>query len=214
VKKLPPLPSEVPYGALLVYSPRGSSEISVKSREVCYGIKNDRPGLIARAAEVLGEKLTEGLQDFFGEDRILVPLPRSSPMKEGALWPGLRICEEIEKRGLVREVRPCLERRSSVTKSSTAEKGGRPDPEIHAGTMECIGDLLPHQFTLVDDVITRGSTLIGAAAVLKAAFPNATIRGFAVVRTIGKGKSEDVEKIVSPCAGVVRFEHGILNREP
>lgn len=212
MKNLPPLPSEVPYGSLLIYSPRGSSEISLKSREVCYGIKNDRPPLIQQAVAVLVRNLAGELAEFFGADRILVPVPRSAPMREGALWPGLRICEEIHRAGIAHSVWPGLTRTEPVTKSATAGWGERPGPERHAETLDCVGDVLPHQFTLVDDVLTRGATIVAAAAVLRAAFPNATIRAFAMVRTMGL--VPEVDAVVQPQVGVVRYSGGRLEREP
>lgn len=42
----------------------------------------------------------------------------------------------------------------------------------------------PNEILLVDDIVTRGATLLGAANRLAEAFPAARIRAFAAMRTI------------------------------
>jgi hypothetical protein len=39
------------------------------------------------------------LKNYLGPDEVLVPAPRSSPIKAGALWPALRICEALVAAG-------------------------------------------------------------------------------------------------------------------
>lgn len=203
----------MPFGALLAYSPRGQSETSKKSRNICYAIKNDQSGIIGKAAEVLKSCLHSGMEEFFGPDRILVPVPRSSPIKEGALWPPLRICEEIVAAGLAREVRPWLQRVKPVTKSASAGIGQRPDPAAHFETIESReGGLLPLKITLIDDVVTRGSTLCASVALLRHHFPAADVKAFALVRTCGL--VPDVTEITDPKIGIIRYSNGWLTREP
>lgn len=42
----------------------------------------------------------------------------------------------------------------------------------------------PREILLVDDIITRGASMLGAANKLRNTFPRARIRGFAAMRTI------------------------------
>lgn len=46
----------------------------------------------------------------------------------------------------------------------------------------------PDEILLVDDVVTRGATLLGAANKLVDAYPNARISTFAAIRTINTQK--------------------------
>ena len=65
---------------------------------------------------------------------------------------------------------------------------------------------------LIDDVITKGRTLLAAAARMQSAFPCADIRAFALIRT--KGFRQRVVCEVEPCEGVVRWAGGDARREP
>jgi adenine/guanine phosphoribosyltransferase-like PRPP-binding protein len=65
---------------------------------------------------------------------------------------------------------------------------------------------------LIDDVITKGRTLLAAAARLRAELPYGEIRGFALIRT--QGFVQHVEHLTEPCHGVVRWAGGDAHREP
>jgi adenine/guanine phosphoribosyltransferase-like PRPP-binding protein len=56
---------------------------------------------------------------------------------------------------------------------------------------------------LIDDVITKGATLLGAALCLQEAYPHIEIRAIAIVRTLGR--RPDIERIKEPCIGRVRL---------
>jgi hypothetical protein len=65
---------------------------------------------------------------------------------------------------------------------------------------------------LIDDVITKGSTLLGAATRLQMTFPRAAISAFALVRTLGF--VEDIETIVEPAVGTIILRGDEAVREP
>jgi hypothetical protein len=154
-------PSSIPFAAVLTYSPRGSSVVSKDSRTACYAIKNGRDATVTLAVTRLLEKWqAAGMADFFGDDVVLVPTPRSAPLVAEALWPADKICREIVKQGLARGVEPALQRITAVPKSSFSRPGQRPDVAKHLESMEAHpwvpdGD----RVLVVDDVITRGATL-------------------------------------------------------
>jgi len=56
---------------------------------------------------------------------------------------------------------------------------------------------------LVDDVVTRGSTLIACASLLDEALPAADISAFAAVRTMSD--LEDVPTMREPCVGMIHY---------
>jgi pyrimidine operon attenuation protein/uracil phosphoribosyltransferase len=72
--------------------------------------------------------------------------------------------------------------------------------------------IAPERIVLVDDVITKGRTILAAAARLHDAFPNADIRAFALVRTMGF--LPDVVHLTEPCQGFVRWAGGDARRDP
>jgi len=168
--------------------------------------------MIEKAVEALQAHFPIPFQNFFGPDVGLVPVPRRTPLHQGALWPPLRICEEMAAVGLG-QVAPYLARTVAITRSSTAGPGNRPDPEDHERTIACQSDLIGGSFprlTIVDDVVTRGSTMVACYNILKAQFPQAEIRGFALVRT--RGLVDDIDKILDPVIGTISYENGYLDR--
>jgi predicted nucleic acid-binding protein len=52
--------SEVPFGLFLAYSPRGTSEVSQRSRTWTYAIKGDREGAIDKVLDRLSKELGAG----------------------------------------------------------------------------------------------------------------------------------------------------------
>ena len=136
--KPPPLLSRLELGTYLRYSQHGTSEVSRRSRDWRSAVKAAKPDWIGHAMDRLEESLeATGLQRFLGPDVVLVPAPRSAPLREpSALWPGHAICQALVERGLGREVMPCLARTEAVPKSAYALKGGRPTAEQHLETMK------------------------------------------------------------------------------
>lgn len=97
--------------------------------------------------------------------------------------------------------------------SSEAYKKGRDERSIAetrpAEQFETIGvqrritEPKPNEIVLVDDIVTRGATLLGAANRLAEAFPLARIRGFAAMRTISD--SSEFERLYHPVQGIIRY---------
>ena len=63
----------------------------------------------------------------------------------------------------------------------------------------------------MDDVITRGSSFVGIVPRIQEVYPDATVRCFALVRTISTG---DVDAILAPTAGTITYRDGLLVRQP
>lgn len=210
-----PLLSEVPFGSYLVYSPRGTSPVSSRSRQVRDAIKAGRePTLNSAVAHLAKNFSTSGLAAVLGPDVPLVPCPRSSPLVEGALWPGRRIAEELVKHGLGKQVIASVERTEAVPKSAFQARGERPNAPRHYDTMQATADLVTSErITLVDDFVTKGNTLLGAVSRLREAYPSATLVVFALVRT--KGLQPEVDELVEPCVGRIWERYpGEADREP
>jgi len=64
----------------------------------------------------------------------------------------------------------------------------------------------------VDDVITKGRTLLAAAIRVREAFPGAQVRAFALVRTMGL--VPDIGRLLAPCKGVISWVGNDAHRDP
>jgi hypothetical protein len=154
------------------------------------------------------------LADYFNDSVTLIPCPRSSLIQPGTLWPAIRICRSILARGLAKNVLPWLQRITPVQKSATAAPGQRPSPDQHYESVEIQrqGSLFsPTSITLVDDVITRGSSLLAFFQRTQEAFPEIPIRSFALVRTISTG---EVTSLLDPVQGTISLIGSYPARQP
>lgn len=208
------MPSTYEYGTFANYSPRGTSDLSKRSRGTCGAIKAGRVDIIASAVPHLRKPAAVILSPFLSPDAILVPAPRSAPLRDGALWPSRVICDVLIEHGFGHEVRPLLGRVSALPKSSHSLAAERPFVHDHMDSMDVEKPLFqPDAITIVDDVLTMGRTSLACAELIRSVCPNAEIRIFAMIRT--QGFREDIEKIVDPSTGtIIGYASGKTHREP
>ena len=151
---------------------------------------------------------------FFRPNTILVPTPKSSLMRPGTLWVPERIASALTKIGFGNKVLSCLTRTKSVPKAASSIAKDRPKAINHYKSMSVTGILSkPDEIILVDDVVTRGATLLDAANRLADAFPETPIRAFAAMRTISN--PEEFNELYDPCVGTIDLrESGDTLRRP
>ena len=93
----------------------------------------------------------------------------------------------MARQKLVADAVPCLVRVHSVHKSSSGSSRERLLPKEHYDSMSVEPSLVhPDNILLVDDILTMGSTLLGAANRVAKIYPDACIRGFVAMRTVGR----------------------------
>jgi hypothetical protein len=219
----------LPFASCFAYSPAGDGPVCEQGRLLCARLKAaDETWLPRLVARVWLEAVGHGRFAPSLDGVILVPVPGSAPA-QGALWVGERLAWCLKEVGLAAQVWPVLRRRHAVRKSAFAPAGERPTvlqhyaslaverapfdrPVIRRGGLLWERDGQPLRLTLVDDVITRGRTLLAAAGRLRAAFPGAQIRAFALLRTLAPG--ERLCQLLDPCEGEVRWVAGDARRVP
>ena len=125
------------------------------------------------------------------------------------------IAQELRRLGYGETVSPFLKRTSPVRKSATAGWGNRPSVEEHYQTLEVERDIFqPQKITLIDDVLTKGSTVFACALRLYEQFPEAEIRAFALFRT--QGYIPNIETFIDPSSGIISYNKiaDSVNRNP
>jgi len=86
-------------------------------------------------------------------------------MRQGTLWVPHRLATALVDCGLGKKVAQFLKRVRPVRKAAWSTPEKRPLPQEHYESMEVQKPLSePSNILLIDDIITRGATLLGAAS--------------------------------------------------
>ena len=216
----------VTFATCYVYSPRACGVLAAGSRVLRARLKSADPDWLARYAARVWQ-LTTGFgryEEFFGPDVVLVPVPRSRPLSAGTPWIAERLATGLVARGLAGSVWLGLQRLVAVQKSATSHSGERPTVATHyrslAGGQVFESQLgvhpahtrAPERLLLVDDVVTKGRTMLAAAARLRELCPASEVRAFALVRTMGLVGY--IDHLVMPCEGEIRWTGNDASRQP
>jgi hypothetical protein len=204
------------FASFYVYAPRGDGLLSAAGRLLCQRVKASDPRWLPQyARQVLEICDREGqFTHLFTCDVWLVPVPGCTPAcaRPSA---ACQLAIALHELGLGCGVWAGIARRSAVTRSATAPLGKRPTLLQHCESFAVAaaprGAPL-RRIVLVDDVITKGRTLLAAAARLRGEFPHADVRAVALVRTLGY--STRLDRLLAPCLGVVYWAGGDARREP
>ena len=140
--------------------------------------------------------------DFFSKGTILVPVPGSTLTRPDTLWVPKMLADALVRHGLGAASVPCLSRARFVPKSAVSRPEDRATPIQHYETMEARRMLIgPQKILLVDDLVTRGATFLGAAWRIAKLYPNSHIRAFAAMRTVSDGNK--FAGIMDPLDGTI-----------
>ena len=211
--------SKVEFGSLLTYSPHGHSKKDEESKAAMRNLKNDN----VLSSEILtSEYIAQAIKkdirklpfaNYFNSNTILIPAPKSSLLQKDTLWVPQRIATALINNGLGKASEECLERIVALPRSSKSSPANRPKALQHYESMQ-VRELLfdPEEIVLIDDVVTRGSTILGAVNRLAEVYPEAKIRAFAVMRTMSN--PEEFSDIVDPCVGIIRLSGENTRRVP
>jgi hypothetical protein len=206
--------SSLPFASCYAYSPRGDGWLARASRQVCERVKTSDPHWLPRYAGVVYQaSLSDpGLAALFARGTVLVPVPGSSA-SGGMPWAASQLAVALSQVGFALPVWVGLRRDVAVRKSAHAPNALRPSVAQHFESFSVAPLNSPiRSLVLVDDVVTKGRTLLAAAARLRAELPCADIRAFALLRTHGFVRRLD--QLTGPCHGVIRWAGGDAHREP
>jgi hypothetical protein len=212
--------SEIEFAAFLSYTPRPITELGKESKNVMYAVKSNQlfghPPI--SISQLISKRLLEHLaelpfRDYFDGTAIAVPIPKSSLAKPGSLWVPLMLANALKEAGLVADVLVCLTRKYALKKNATSAPDERSTAQEQYDSIEAERTLLaPEKFLLVDDILTRGATLLGCANRLSELFPGVPVQGFAAMRTISDEK--EFSSLYDPCLGTVSLRGEQTFRRP
>jgi hypothetical protein len=205
----------IAYASCYVYSPAGAGEVCERSRLLRTFLKaGDESFMRKYAWRVCQEaKNSPLLAGFFGPTDLLVPVPGSAPYAAGNLWASQHLAVALVREGLGGAAWMGLHRVRAVRKSATAAPGTRPTVNLHYDSFYVERPAEPPEgIVLIDDVVTKGRTLLAAATRIQEAFPGVEVRAFALLRTMGL--IPDVPHLLNPCKGQIRWRGGDAHRSP
>jgi hypothetical protein len=206
---------KVVYASCYVYSPAGAGAVCERSRLLRSLLKAGDAHLMLRYALRVHQQVEESsrLSGFFRRTDILVPVPGSTPQSAAGIWVAADLADALVREGVGSMAWRGLQRIWAVRKSATSAPGARPSVARHYESfwMER-PPMTPESVVLIDDVVTKGRTLLAAATRLQEAFPAAEIRAFALLRTMGF--IPGVERLLDPCKGEIRWKAGDARRNP
>ena len=205
----------IAYASCYVYSPAGAGAVCERSRLLRALLKaGDATFMLKYALRVRQQaKDSPLLAGFFDATDVLVPVPGSAPYIAGGLWAAEHLAVALVNEGLGATAWTGLRRIRAVRKSATAAPGERPTVNLHYESFVIERPTIPpERIVLIDDVVTKGRTLLAAASRVHEAFPCAQIRAFALVRT--QGLISGVQQLLDPCKGEIRWRAGDAHRSP
>ena len=212
----------VTFASCYVYSPGGAGASSVRSRLMRSLLKERDAYFIDKYADRVRQQVAEGpsLAGFFCASSVLVPVPGSLPRTRHDASVADRLAQALLGEGLGYGIWRGLRRISPVRKSATCMPGMRPTVGDHYESLAvcepAAGLQAPYssrpKIVLVDDVVTKGRTLMAAAARVREALPDAEVRAFALIRTMGL--TTGVDHLLQPCVGEICWRRGDAQRRP
>jgi len=209
--------SELAFASFLAYCPRGDTQEIKRARNFMRSLKGNQFVRDEAASSMVARRLRERresfIEDFLGKNAVLIPVPRSGLLRRGNLWPAFEIAKSLRVESLGGGLMPCLKRISAVAKAATSRSEDRPKARTHLDSLELTEPLsLPPEVTLIDDVVTRGAQLFGAAWKIWTVRPDVVVRAFAVIRPISA--PEDFSTIAAPTTGRIEWRSEECRRQP
>ena len=205
----------IEYASCYVYSPTGTGAVCERSRLMRALLKAGDAGFMLKYAVRVRQQVAESLPlaGFFGTSDVLVPVPGCAPSMTEGVWAAKHLAVALVNEGLGGAAWSGLRRVRAVRKSATAAPGERPTVNLHYESFLIEQPAMPlERIVLIDDVVTKGRTLLAAASRVHDAFPGAQIRAFALVRTMGLIPC--VQQLLDPCKGEIRWRSGDAYRCP
>lgn len=205
----------ITYASCYVYSPTGAGAVCARSRLLRALLKSgDAAFMLKYALRVRQQaEASAALAGYFSGSDVLIPVPGCGPSLGGGLWTAEHLSFALVNAGLGGVAWSGLRRVRAVPKSASAAPGDRPTVSLHYESFVVERPpVSPDRIVLIDDVVTKGRTLLAAASRVREAFPSAQIQTFALVRTMGL--ISGINRLLDPCKGQICWRYGDAHRRP
>lgn len=174
--------------SLFPYSKKGDANSVDTVKKIVSSVKACRIGFLdTYFKDRLSAENRNELSAFIPPNATLIPLPKSAPLVEKALWPGKDICEFLIKNGFGKSYFPIIKRIRSVPKAAFQDNSvDRPSVQTHYDSILLEPNPLFKQtiqeIVLVDDVVTQGRTSYACYLKIKEQF-DVSVKLFSLIRT-------------------------------
>ena len=196
--------------------------MDLKSKSWMYTVKQDQyvqtEGKKIKISDYVAKTVKEALDtlpfsSLFVDNPVLVPTPSSSLKKPDSLDVPMSIASALGKR-LGNQVSESLVRTTPLPKSATSAAANRSTAAQHYDSLRVQATLTnPSSILLVDDAVTRGATVLGAASRLKDTYPLARISAFMALRSVSN--PAEFRGVQTPVVGQITLQpHGGTLRRP
>lgn len=110
----------IEFATMLEFSTRGTNDTALKSRQICGNIKVGNSRVIERLIEIIKELPDDHpINLMFQDEPVLVPIPRSTPLVDGALWLSKILGDHFVASGLGNRVENLIHRKYKVPRPSS-----------------------------------------------------------------------------------------------
>jgi len=205
----------LPFAACYAYSPRGTTTMCARSRLLCTRLKRGRTHWLHRYVSCVRDRMLQASEyrEFFTQQTVLVPVPGCDPAGADSSWTARLLTVEMCASGMAGRMWTGLRRVSCVPRSADAWHWHRPTVQEHFESLGiCSTSFQARDIVLIDDVITKGRTLVAAAIRLRTVFPDSRIRAFALLRTLGF--VPHIDRLFDPCRGEIVWDGADARRSP
>lgn len=218
--------SDVEFASFLVYPQSGQrprTDTERKAKNLIINMKQLRVSPLLTPPDVLDfiftkleaeMQLTPALRDYLSRPGVgVIAAPGSGLTRPFSVSCPPAIAKNMVLSGLATRVLPPVHRMTPVPKAAFAAAADRPTAQQHYDSMGLpnVDMNAPTEILVVDDVVTRGATLLAAVTWVRAAYPRAQVRAFAMARTGQVRKNH----IADPVVGRIEYrDDGSTVRRP